>query len=253
MPAVRIVLAVFLIAAIVIAIAVAKRSDGGQTAATSHANTSSAVKNPQPTKIEAAPTKPEVGSQPSAAPAAPVASQPTNPPPAPTAAEPPSAPGAVLCVNATCDRFDADTADFSNTEIGRWDVGSLSQVNGVRVSLFTEQNFQGNCQTFTSPVDNFYSIGASPTSLWINKDCPAGAVLCVNATCHRFDADTANFSDTNIGRWDVGSLSQVNGVRVSLFTEQNFQGNCQTFTSPVDNFYSLGASPKSLRINKDCP
>jgi hypothetical protein len=245
------VLGLLLIAAIAIAVAASKNGDKGQSPPTRHADTASAVQQyPQPTKSN-------VGLQPSAVPTAPVVSQPTNPPPAPTATEPPPPPGAVLCTNYDCYRFETDAASFPNTGLGSDPVVALQQLNGVRVSLFTESGFQGKCQTLTEPVTNLQSteVGYNAASLWINKDCPAGAVLCTNFHCYRFETDAASFPNTGLGSDPVVALQQLNGVRVSLFTESGFRGKCQTLTEPVTNLQSteVGYNAASLRINKDCP
>ncbi len=167
--------------------------------------------------------------------------------------------GAVLCQTNSaayaCHRFEADEADISSRLPDSYFSPSL-ELHGInKVSLFSENDFQGDCFTFS---EDSAAVGKSldnrdARSLKVGVDCPQGAILCqpnAPGQCHRFEADEADISSRLPDSYFSPSL-ELHGIgSVSLFSGSNFAGECRTF---LRDTAAVGFQPRSAQIEVECP
>jgi murein DD-endopeptidase MepM/ murein hydrolase activator NlpD len=128
------------------------------------------------------------------------------------------------------------------------------------VTLYTQPNYGGVCQTFTSDVADLGSTTVFGDNTWsIRVNGPYLPTLFVDpnfsGTSQTFDGSTADLSTKPIG---VGSSSlriqslpcSPSGDGVTVFSQPNFQGACATLTSDSADLSSvhLADAVSSVRV-----
>jgi hypothetical protein len=160
------------------------------------------------------------------------------------------------------------TANLNGTTIGNLQASSLIVGPATTVSVYSQPNYTGTCQTFKSGIVSRLidvRIGNDTIqSVKLSSECPSEIVtgpvtLCANenfgAPCMQVTTDVPSFANTAIGDDSVRSLRVAGGI-IAMFADSNYQGICIPFDGgdrPELRSYAMSARASSMLFNNGCP
>ncbi len=168
---------------------------------------------------------------------------------------PPS--GVVICADrnfgGTCEVVTGNVADVNGTsdprgkDVRHDEMSSLYMAAGGTVSLYSEPNWEGTCETFRG---SDLALEGNPigdnrvSSIWLGHDCRDDVQLCehkdLGGRCVVFRSDQPSLGSTDIGNDTASSVRVPGGWQISVHSDDHYRGSVDLFNGPVTRNFGGG-------------